>query len=90
MIRERIEGQLKDHELDSLTEWCRRQRVPREEWPRHRGAYGWLDLAVHRAVDAALRSGRARSRTAALRLIAGDLGIPSGDSIRRRWERRAA
>jgi hypothetical protein len=90
MIRlERIEGQLKDHELASLEEWCRLRCVRRDRWPLHRGAYGWLDLAVGRAALAAQRTGRARSRSAALKFVGADFGL-NGDSIRKRWERRAA
>ncbi|CAN5679060.1 hypothetical protein BH23GEM6_BH23GEM6_04390 [soil metagenome] len=86
---EKITRHLHADELESLREWRRLSGVSEESWPLHPSAKCWLDLAVNRAVVVALRSGRARSFTAAVNFIAGDFGI-SSDAIRRRWQRRRA
>ncbi len=86
---EKITRHLHADELVSISEWCKRMGITEEEWPHHSAAMGWLDLAIGRAVDVALRQGRARSYSAALRFVGGDFGL-CGDSIRRRWERRRA
>jgi hypothetical protein len=86
---DRLKALLRLDELESVREWCKRQGVPAEEWPEHRAAGAWLDLAIGRAVDVALRTGRARSYTAALRFICGDVGLDA-ESVRRRWHRRRA
>lgn len=83
---ERLNVLLHADELGSLAELCRAHRVAFDRWPTHPPALGWLDLAIARAVEHALRTGRARSHTAALRFVCFDLGL-RGDSVRRRWER---
>jgi diketogulonate reductase-like aldo/keto reductase len=85
----RLERHLHVDEMESVREWCRRQGVPVESWAEQAGTIGWQDLAIGRAVDEALRTGRARSYSAALRFVGADFGM-DGDSIRRRWGRRRA
>jgi len=84
--RARIEAHLHIDEIVSIEEWAKRRGIPIECWPQQQAARGWLDLAVGRAVDRALSTGRARSRSAAFRFVCGDFGL-DGDSVRRRWEK---
>lgn len=86
--RERIEAFL-EREMDSIVAWCRYRLIPRDAWPQEPAARGWLDLAIGRAADLALTTGRAHSHTAALRLVCGAFGL-DGDSIARRWRRGRA
>jgi hypothetical protein len=82
----RIEAYLHADEKTSLAEWCERRGVPRDVWPQHPSACGWLDLALFRAVDKAISSKRARRRTPALDLVCADFGLEER-TVRRRWER---
>lgn len=83
--RARIEAFL-SVEMAAVTEWAERRGIPLDVWPSHPAARGWLDLAIGRAVERALALGRARSRSAALRIVCGAFGL-DGDNERRRWER---
>jgi hypothetical protein len=81
-----IERHLHADEQVSIREWCERRGIPFVAWVEHPAALGWVDLAVSRAADEAMRNGRARSRTAALRLVCGAFGFDD-ENWRRRWER---
>ena len=83
---ERIEAELTPDELVSLREWLRRRGIPARDWPEHIEARAWVDLAIGRAVDEALQNGRARSFTAAMKIVCPRFGF-RGDSVRRQWER---
>jgi hypothetical protein len=83
---DRINALLGAEELASLAEWCCLLCVPFDSWPAHSACLAFLDLAISRDVDAALRCGKARSRSAALSLVCGEMGM-DGASVRRRWER---
>ena len=84
--RARIEARLHLAERHSIAEWCRHRGIPLDVWPQHTAALGWIDLAIGRAVEEALRTGRARSRSKALIFACADFGL-DGDSVRKRWER---
>lgn len=81
-----IERELTFLELASLAEWAERRSVPLDSWPQYGAARCWLDLAIGRAVDKARKTGRARSRSEAMRLVCAAFGL-DGDSVRRAWER---
>jgi len=83
----RLGAHLTPGELDSLRELARLHGWPFSSWPELPEARGFLDLALSRGTRSALRSGRARSMTHALRLVAPGLGL-DGDSVARRWRRR--
>ena len=84
--RARLEAFLHGDELVSIAEWCRRRGVLLDSWPQHSATLCWVDLAIGRAVDLAITQGRARSHSAALRIVCAAFGL-LGDSVRRRWER---
>jgi hypothetical protein len=84
---ERIAAHLLPAEVEAVREWCRRTRTPSADWPLEAPLAGFVDISVFRAVDAALQARRARSFTAALKIVAGDLGL-SFDALDRRYRRQ--
>lgn len=83
---DRIALFLQATELASIEEWCRRNRVPFDEWPGQRQCRMSLELAVGRALDAL--EGRALSPKAALARVCGSFGVNPAGFAKRRQRRR--
>ena len=84
---DRISVRLDAAEMRAVGEWCVRSGVPLAHWPNEGALSAWVDLAVLRAVDAALADSKARSFTQALRLVCLEFRL-SFDAYDRRFRRQ--
>jgi hypothetical protein len=84
-VREQIERHIPDL-MPHIAEACRLFRCEIGDWPQKAFAITWLDMAVDRACIEALRKRRARSYTAARRLVCGEMGLDVA-TVKQRYHR---